>query len=242
MPDWKQIVHRNLRVLRACSPEFAEELAAHLEDSYAALLREGVAPEVAFNRTMNQIEGRRRSWLTLHFLKEELMNGLTRMTGFIRKIALPGLLTFATYAFTMNAWMFVPGHIHSKIYRIEFYRLFDVPFVILPLGIWCMLCLLPICGALGALLSQRNGGSRPQRMAAALFPSEIIGTLFLLVFVDDFIISRFLPGYWWNTAVVLKEFWLFLLEFVVLPAAFLLLGAGVVEKIGKPHSQTPCSM
>jgi len=242
MPDWKQIVRKNLRVLRACSPEFTEEVAAHLEDSYEALLREGVTAGVAFQRTMSQIEGRRKSWLTLHLLKEELMNVLTRMNGFIRKVALPGLLTFAAYAFTMNAWMFVPAHIHSKIYRLELYRLFDVPFLLLPLGIWCLLCLLPICGALGGFLSQRNGGSRPQRIAAALFPSEIIGFLFLLVFADDFALSRFLPGYWWNTAVVLKEFGLTLLEYVVLPAAFLLLGAGVAEKIGRDRSQTHCNI
>ena len=36
MPDWKQIVRRNLRVLAVCPPEFTEELAAHLEVSYEA--------------------------------------------------------------------------------------------------------------------------------------------------------------------------------------------------------------
>ena len=59
MPDWKQIVHKNLRVLAMCSPEFTEELAAHLEDSYEALLCDGLPAEVAFQHTIGQIEGRR---------------------------------------------------------------------------------------------------------------------------------------------------------------------------------------
>jgi hypothetical protein len=55
MPDWKQIVRKNLRVLDVCSTELTEELAAHLEDSYEAALRGGVAPEAAFHRSAVQI-------------------------------------------------------------------------------------------------------------------------------------------------------------------------------------------
>ena len=89
MPNWKQIVRKRFGVLGICSPEFAEELAAHLEDKYEALRREGLSAEVAFQHTIGQIEGRRRVWLVIRFLQEELMS------GFITKIALPGLLTYA---------------------------------------------------------------------------------------------------------------------------------------------------
>jgi hypothetical protein len=51
MPDWKQIVRKDLRVLGVLSPEFAEELAGHLEDSYEASQHEGVTADVAFQRT-----------------------------------------------------------------------------------------------------------------------------------------------------------------------------------------------
>src|ERR1039458_1261586 len=56
MPDWKQIVRRNLRVLKVCSPELTEELAGHLEDNYEASLREGLPAEVAFHRTIRSEE------------------------------------------------------------------------------------------------------------------------------------------------------------------------------------------
>jgi hypothetical protein len=70
-------------VLGICSPEFTEELAAHLEDSYEALRCEGLQAEVAFQHTIDQIEGRCRVWLVMRFLQEELMS------GFIREVALP---------------------------------------------------------------------------------------------------------------------------------------------------------
>jgi hypothetical protein len=56
----------------------------------------------------------------------------------------------------------------------------------LPLWWWC---LLPICGALGALLSQRKEGSRLQGMAASLLPSAILCSLVLLIFVVGFTMS-----------------------------------------------------
>ena len=77
MPDWKQIVRNNLRVVGAW-PEFTEELADHLEDSYEAARREGVPAEVAFQLTIGQIEGRCRVWLVMRFLQEELMTGVIR--------------------------------------------------------------------------------------------------------------------------------------------------------------------
>jgi hypothetical protein len=148
MPNWKQIVRKKLRVLGICSPEFTEELAAHLEDSYEALRCEGLQAEVAFQHTIGQIEGRCRVWLVMRFLQEELM------TGFIRKLALPGLLTSAAAWFFH--WALALGHIRPEVLWLAGGQL--------PLWWWC---LLPICGALGALLSQRNGGSRLRRMAAS---------------------------------------------------------------------------
>ena len=139
MPNWKQIVGKNLRVLGVCLPEFTEELAAHLEDNYEALLCEGLPAEVAFQHTIGQIEGRCRVWLVMRFLQEELM------TGFIRKVALPGLLTSA--AAVCFYWALQLDHIPNNVIWLVGGQL--------PLWWWC---LLPICGALGAVLSQRNRG------------------------------------------------------------------------------------
>ena len=226
MPNWKQIVRKNLRVLSACSPEFTEELAGHLEDSYEASLREGVPAEVAFHRTVSQIEGRRRIWLVLRFLQEDFV------TGFIRKAALPGLLTFAASAFVSYAFLLLT-YFHLKIIWPA-----NGQILALPLGVWCQLCLLSICGALGAILSRRNGGSRLHRIAAALFPSEIMGTAILLVYCVGFALSRFVPDYAWGAANEWKLLEPGLLGFVILPAAVLLLGAGVAEGVGNSPSRT----
>jgi len=209
MPDWKQIVRRNLRVLAVCSPELTEELAGHLEDRYEALRCEGLPAEAAFQHTFGQIEGRCRVWLVIRFLQEDLM------AGFIRKVALPGLLTSAAACFFY--WALALDHIRPKVIWLVGGQL--------PLWWWC---LLPICGALGALLSQRNSGSRLQRIAASLLPSAIMGSFILLIFVAGFTLSEMVNHYWWISAR-LESLGIVPPGFVVMPAAFSLLGAGIAE-------------
>jgi hypothetical protein len=218
MPDWKQIVRKNFRVLGFCSPEFTEELAAHLEDIYEALLCEGLPAEAAFLRTMGQIEGGCRGWLAMRFLLEELM------TGFIREGALPGLLTSATACFVY--WALELDHIRDKVIWLLGGQL--------PLWWWC---LLPIFGALGAILSRRNGASRPQRFAASLLPSATLGILVLLIFVAGFTISGFVNHYQ-LVAARLESLGVVPPGFALMPAVFSLLGAGIAEvsadKIRRP--------
>jgi hypothetical protein len=209
MPDWRQIVRKNLRVLGVCSPEFVEELAAHLEDSYEALLGESLPAEVAFQQTMGQIEGRCRVWLVVRFLQEELM------TGFKRGVALPGLLTSAAACFFY--WAIELGHIPHRVIWLVGGQL--------PLWWWC---LLPMCGALGALLSQRNGGSRLQRVSASLLPSAILGASAVLIFVVGFTMAGFVNHYQLASAR-LESLGLVPPGFALIPAAFSLLGAGIAE-------------
>jgi hypothetical protein len=218
MPDWKQIVRTNLRVLRACSPEFAEEvseeLAGHLEESYERHLRDGLSAEAALQRSLGEIEHARRNWLALRLLKED------RMTGFTRKVGLPGLLTFASAM--VIAWALDMAHIQPKTIFLANGLFLSVPTV------W--LCLLPLCGAVGALVSRRSGGSRLQRIAASLFPSAIMGIVLLLIFVVGFAISRFVPDYGWNWAFVLPGLAFGLVIYTVLTAVSLLLGVAVAEQ------------
>ena len=209
MPDWKQIVRKNLRVVGVCSPEFTEELAAHLEDSYEAFRREGLPAEVAVQHTIGQIEGRCRVWLVMRFLQEELM------TGFIPKVALPGLLMSA--AARLLHWALALDHIRPKVIWLVGGQL--------PLWWWC---LLPICGALGALLSQRNGGSRLRRMAASQLPSAILCTLVLLLFVVGFTASG-LVNHYQSASARVESLGLVPPGFGLIPAAFSLLGAGIAE-------------
>jgi len=209
MPNWKQIVRKKLRVLGICSPEFAEELAAHLEDRYEALRCEGLSAEVAFQHTIGQIEGHYRVWLVIRFLQEELMSGL------ITKIALPGLLTSAVAC--VFYWALALNHIQPNVIWLAGGQL--------PLWWWC---LLPICGALGALLSQRKGRSRLQRIAAALLPSAILCTSVLMIFVVGFTMSGFVNHYQLVSAR-LESLGIVPPGFGLIPAAFSLLGAGIAE-------------
>ena len=135
------------------------------------------------------------------------------MSGFIRKIALPGLLTSA--AAWLLHWVLALGHIRPKVLWLVGGQL--------PLWWWC---LLPICGALGALLYQSNGGSRLQRMAASQLPSAILCTLVLLIFVVGFTLSGFVNHYQLASAR-LESLGIVQPGFGLIPAAFSLLGAGI---------------
>jgi hypothetical protein len=209
MPDWKQIVRKNLRVLEVCSPEFTEELAGHLEDSYEASLRGGVAPGAAFHRTVVQINRRSQICLTLRILQEDFM------TDFARRVGLPGLLTSAATCFFY--WALELDHIRHKVIWLVGGQL--------PLWWWG---LLPICGVLGALLSCRNGGSRLQRIAASLLPSATLCALVLLIFVVGFTTSGFVNHYQVVSAR-LESLGVVPPGFGLIPAAFSLLGAGIAE-------------
>jgi hypothetical protein len=214
MPDWSRIVRKNLRVLGVCLPECAEELAGHLEDSYEAFLQEGLPPDVAFQRTMCQIEGRFKGGLVLRLLKEDIM------IGFTRKIALPGLLTFALAIIT--AWALDMAHVQPK-------AIFLANGLFLPIPI-AWLCLLPFCGAAGAFISHRSGGSLPQRIAASLFPSAIMVAVLLLILVAGFAISLFVTDSGWNWALAVPAVAVWMLSYAVASAMCLGLGAGVAER------------
>jgi len=213
MPNWKQIARKKLRVFGICPPEFTAELAAHLEDSYEALRGEGMPTKVAFRHTIGQIEGRCRIRLVMCFLQEEFM------TGFIPKGVLPGLVTAA--AACLFHWALGLAHTSPKVIWLAGGQL--------PTWWWC---LLPLWGALGAFLSQRNGGSRPLRMAASLLPTAILCTSVLTIFVLGFTMSGFVNH---NQLAFtrLESLGIVPPGFGVIPAALSLMGAGIAEVSNK---------
>ncbi len=145
------------------------------------------------------------------------------MTDFARKVGLPGLLTFASAM--LIAWVLDMAHIQPKTIFLA-----NGLFLSLPIA-W--LCLLPFCGAAGALLSRRSGGSRLQRIAASLFPSAIMGIVLLLIFAGGFAVSRFVPDSGWNWAFVVPGLALGLTGQSILTAIPLLLGAAAGESVRK---------
>ncbi|MGZ7056266.1 MAG: hypothetical protein ACXVK3_12115 [Candidatus Angelobacter sp.] len=216
MLDWKQIVRKKFRVLGVCSPEWTEELAGHLEDIYEAFLRGGAPPEAAFDRTVMQVNRRSEICLTLRILQEVLM------TDFARNVGLPGLLTFAlSMGIDMALEM---AHVQPKTILLGN----GLPLSLPPIA-W--LCLLPFCGAAGALVSHRSGGSRLQRIAACLFPSAIMAAVLLIIFVAGFAISLFVPDSGWNWALAVPALALWLTGQAILTAVPLLLGAVAGEQM-----------
>lgn len=209
MPNWKQIVREKLRVFEICPPEFTEELAGHLEDSYEDLLGEGIGAEAAFQHTLDQIKGHSRLRLWTWFLQEECMS------GFISKAVLAGLVTAA--AATSLNWALTLGHLSPEVNWLVGGQL--------PRWWWC---LLPLFGALGAFLSQYHGGSRLQRMAASLFPIAILCSVVLIIFVVGFTMTGFVNHYQMAFAR-LESMGLVPPGFAAIPAALSLLGAGIAE-------------
>jgi hypothetical protein len=224
MHNWKQAVGKKLRALKACSPQFAEsvteELASHLEDSYEEHLRAGLPKEAALEQTLSEIEHCRGNWLAIRLLKEG------RMTEFIRKVGLPGLLTFASAM--AIAWALNFMHIQPKTIFLS-----NGLFLSLPIA-W--MCLLPVCGALGAILSRRSGGSRLDCMITAAFPALIFGAVLFLISVVGFAISLFVPDYGWHWRIVVWGLGLWGLGYFVLPAFALLLGSAAAHQITHKHS------
>jgi hypothetical protein len=64
-----------------------------------------------------------------------------------------------------------------------------------------------------------------------------MSAVLLLIFVAGFAISRFVPDYGWNRAYVLPGLGLGLLGYVLIPAVFLVLGAGVAGRVQKIPSR-----
>jgi hypothetical protein len=219
MHDWVQIVRRHLRFLVVSSPEFAdkvtEELANHLEDRYQEHLQAGLAEEAAICRTVDELEHCRGTQFALRLLKENEMTGLTP------RVAVPGLLTFVSAM--VIAWALDFAHIQPRTFVLA--NGMALPFPIA----WYYL--LPICGALGSAVSHRNGGSRFDRMIAALFPAGIFAVVFLLIFVAGWAISLFASDSGWNWAFAVPGLALWLTAYALLSAVALLAGEAIAGLI-----------
>jgi hypothetical protein len=226
MPDWNNIVRQRLGALRLCSREFAEEvveeLAGHLEDSYRAKVQGGMMNEAALAHAVHEMESCCRKRFALRLLKED------QMSGFTRKVGLPGMLTFAVA--TAIQWALNAVHVQPKTILLS-----NGLFLSLPIA-W--LCLLPFCGAMGSLISRRKGGSHGDGMMAAAFPAGIMAIVLLLIALVGWIISLFVKDSGWNVAIVVPGVALGLVTYVLLTAIPLVLGAAVCERTCK----TPASV
>jgi hypothetical protein len=160
MPDWQELVRQRLRGLALDAGEKEKvhaELAAHLEETYEALLRRGMTESEAFDRALS-LAG---DW---HDLQREIYSARMRkdtMTNRVTQLWLPGLLTFV-----LSSGILALLQIFGPKPWILALR------GVLPLGVlyipWVLL--LPLVGALGAYLSWRAGGSQRAIISSSIFP------------------------------------------------------------------------
>lgn len=155
MPDWQELVRQRLSGLALDASEKDEvhaELAGHLEESYEALLKEGVPEQAAVHHVLSQVT----NWRDL---QHKILAAKRRgdfMHKRVRQLWIPGFLLLilsAIFLMMLQKLGFQPRIIGSGPSAILFY----VP--------W--LASLPFLGALGTYLSSRAGGSRATVLLAS---------------------------------------------------------------------------
>jgi len=213
MPDWEKVVGEQLTGLAldaADEREVRAELAAHLEETYEALLREGMTESDAIQRALS-LAG---DW---NDLQRKIQSARTRkdtMTNRLTQFWLPGFLTFAL---SMSLLELV-----QKFFPQPFMLHLDHPPVLLFYVPW--LLTLPLAGALGAYLSKRAGASPPMTLFSSLFPVLPLAAIFLIAIPVGLVISHAL-----SHSIVAAAFLTLGIEWVAVPAAVLLAGGFLVR-------------
>ncbi|HLZ52143.1 MAG TPA: permease prefix domain 1-containing protein [Candidatus Acidoferrum sp.] len=177
MHNWEELVRQRLAGLDLDAAEKEEvqaEVAAHLEESYEALLKEGVTEPAAVQRALSQVTNwrdlQRRIFIAKrkgHFMKKR-----------VYQLWIPGFLTLilsVVLQMMLQRLGFRVRIVGSGPNAILFY----VP--------W--LAGLPFFGALGAYLSSRAGGSRGTMVLASVFPVLALAGAFLLLFPIDVVVK-----------------------------------------------------
>jgi hypothetical protein len=208
MPDWKSLVRQRLEPHQplAHREEVVTELAAHLEETYETARLQGFTEAAAAELTLQEVQ-EVNDWHVLCAVIHRAKFQEDQMNRRTRSLWLPALLTLLGASVSLMATQFLGLRPH--LVRIN------------GIGItlyWPWLAGLPLCGALGAHLSQRAHGPLPARLAASLSPALIMLIVMLLI----------LP---WGLALdgihflTLVSFGFGLANWVAVPAFALLLGA-----------------
>jgi hypothetical protein len=215
MPDWQELVRQRLSGLALDAGERDEvhtELAAHLEESYEAMVKEGVPEQVAVHRALSQVsnwQDLRRRIQIARTMKENIMNDR------VRQFWLPGFLTFLLSMSLLAL---------NEIFGPKPWALMKVGQLPMVLFFIPWLLSLPIVGALGAYLSHRAGGSRGAVFCSIVFPVLPFLASILVVLPVSLIFDRFIGH---NTAPI--SLVMALLGWVLAPGVALLVGAWLAQ-------------
>ncbi len=177
MPDWRELVRQRLSGLALDAGEKDEvqvELAAHLEESYEAFCKEGLPETEAVHRTFEQVA----DWRDLQrriFIAKRSGHPMQKR---VHQLWIPGFLTMTlstVFLMTLQKLGFNARMVSWRDSDILFY----VPWLLS----------LPFCGAFGACISSRAGGSRGTVLLASVFPVLALTAAFLLMFPIGLVIE-----------------------------------------------------
>ncbi|HXW56738.1 MAG TPA: hypothetical protein VEJ67_13380 [Candidatus Cybelea sp.] len=168
MPDWRNLVRQktqDLRLTPAQKEEVTAELASHLEEFYDEQRALEVPEPEAERRSLDELSDWAELSRRIQSAKREegIMNDRTK------RLWLPGLASFWT---ALACELALGGSsIHGSLFHSHLSQFMYGLWLLGQLG----------CGALGAYLSRRAGGTRSARLGAALFTSGILLVTMLIV-------------------------------------------------------------
>ena len=221
MPDWQELVRLRLSGLALDAAEKDEvhaELAEHLEESYEAFRKEGLAEREAAQRTL----AKSGDWKDLQQGIDSARGGKDTMTNRVKQLWLPGLLTFTLSMVLLEvAQKFGPRPIILDLDK-------GTPVLMLYIS-W--LLILPLAGGLGAYLSKRAGGSARMALVSSIFPVLPFGVVFMIAIPGGLVISRALAHH-----IVTAAFFTMTVGWVLVPGIALLAGGLVVQLLHSRRS------
>jgi hypothetical protein len=188
MPDWEELVRRHLSDLAldpAEKDEIRAELAAHLEDAYESMLRDGISNSEAAKRTLCLAS----DWQDLQRKITLARSGKDIMTNRVTQLWLPGLAAFVL----SGGILALMQMLHLKAWILT--KNGDLTIAVL--YVWWLM-LLPLVGAVGAYLSWRAGGSPRAILLSIVFPvlpflAAILVALPLSLILEKFIVHNIGP-------------------------------------------------
>jgi len=210
MPDWQRLARRRLTPLAldsAREDEIVAELAGHLEDLYADMVRQGTPEEEAVQSALSAAA----DWDELRREIQRATNEEIIMNYRVKTLWLPGACTIALSGIVLRLLQ-IPSAPAPHVFWLRQ----GPPLIVY----WQWFVCLPLVGAVGAYWSRRAGGKLLERALAVSFP--VLGPMGLPMLILPFmLIFRWLV----HRDALLVPSALVLLIWVVLPEAALLVGA-----------------
>jgi hypothetical protein len=212
MPDWNALVGEQLAGLLLEQDESCEviaELAAHLEEGFAELRRQGWTEEAAVTRTLLQV----KDWQDLRRKIQRARKKEDVMTDRVKQVWLPGFLTLFVSLMLLMAIQFFgpkPLFVSTSGWRMTA----PVAVIYVP---WLVSLLL--IGAMGAYLAGRAGASPRAALLSTLFP-VLPYSIFLVIWIP---VSLILDDHVGHNAMF-SALLMGLVAWVVLPGLALLAG------------------